>query len=617
MIIECSNVTKSFQGELLLKNITFTIKEKERIAIVGVNGAGKTTILKILDDQLEIDSGNIFKAKDISIGYLRQEHNLDMSKTIYQSALDIFDSLIVMEQSLRSLEQRMGENFNDEVMNQYDRLSHQFSELGGYMYLSKIEGVLKGVGFTKEEFNMVVSTLSGGQKTRLSLAKLLLQEPKLLLLDEPTNHLDANAIRFLEGYLKGYPHSIIFVSHDRYFIDQVANTIVEVENGKSKVYNCMYHEYSIRKQQLRAIELKQYVNQQREIAKAQASIDLLKSFNREKSVRRAMSKEKQLSKIERIDKPESLPESISMSFTPRLESGHEVVKVKDVAIGYSDILSKNIDFTIVKNQRIALVGQNGIGKTTLFKAIMKVLQPMSGKITLGSKIDIGYYDQEHTSLSLSSTIFNEISDAYPKMTNTEIRSILAMFNFKGDDVFKELSVLSGGEKGRVVLAKLLLQQANFLLLDEPTNHLDIASKEVLEQALVEFKGTIFFISHDRYFINKIATDVYELTPDGVITYAGNYDNYISKKIVVEETKKETVTVSKVKQVIDRKQRNEIKKVEKEITRLEEEIETLQNKLQDPSIIDDYLVYNETTDAITSLEIELETQLEKWQELHEA
>ncbi len=616
MIIECSQVTKSFQGVPLLKNITFTVKEKERVAIVGVNGAGKTTILKMLDDQMEIDGGNIFAAKDITIGYLRQEHNLDGSKTIYQCALEIFDYLIHMEQSLRDLEAQMGENFSDDIMNQYDRLSHQFSELGGYIYLSKIEGVLKGVGFSKEEFNATVNTLSGGQKTRLSLARLLLQEPKLLLLDEPTNHLDASAIRFLEGYLKGYPHAIIFVSHDRYFIDQVASTIVEVENGKSKTYHCLYNEYSLRKQKERAIELKHYINQQKEIAKTQASIDLLKSFNREKSIKRAASKEKQLAKIDRVDRPESLPDSISMSFTPRLESGHEVVKAKDIAIGYNEVLSNNINFTINKNQRIALVGENGIGKTTLFKVLMKNLQPLSGKIIHGSKVDIGYYDQEHTSLSRALTIFNEISDAYPKMTNTEIRSILAMFNFKGEDVFKEMQVLSGGEKGRVVLAKLLLQQANFLLLDEPTNHLDIASKEVLEQALLEFKGTIFFISHDRYFINKIATDIYELTPNGIVQYIGNYDDYIARKVVATQTKEEVVTISKVKQGIDRKQRNEIKKVEKEITKIESEIEKLQTLLLDPEVIDDYITYNKTTDDLNVLEIELENQLEKWQQLHE-
>ena len=618
MLIECSNITKSFQGIDILKDITFKVNDHDKIAIIGVNGAGKTTILRILCQEEEYDSGNVFKNKDLTIGYLTQQHNLDPDKTIYEVVLEVFTPLIAMEQQLRSLEQTMSIDHSKKVLDEYDRLSHTFSELGGFSYPSKLTGVLKGLGFLEEEFDNTVSTLSGGQKTRLALAKMLLQEPMLLLLDEPTNHLDNSAITFLEGYLKNYPHAIIIVSHDRYFIDQVSNTIIEIEHGKSNTYNCKYQQYSTIKQKQRSVDLKHYINQQKEIKKIQDSIDLLKSYNKEKTVKRAESKEKLLAKMEIIDKPENLPDSISMQFKPTQQSGYDVLKIEDLAVKYDDVLFKNVFIDIKSHERIALVGDNGIGKTTLFKSLLEERMIHQGTIKFGSKVDIAYYDQEHTSLSLDKTIFREISDLYPKMNNTQIRSILALFNFKGDDVFKEIRMLSGGEKGRVVLTDVLLKQANFLILDEPTNHLDITSKEVLEDALLQFDGTIFFISHDRYFINKIATRVIELTPNGAISYDGNYDTYIaSKQPLIKEKNTNTKYVeTKQQQAISRKQRNEIKKVEKEISTLEALIDSLSISLQSEEVLNDYTKYNQISDDIKDTEIQLEQLLETWETLQE-
>ena len=510
----------------------------------------------------------------------------------------------------------MRTDHSERILNEYDRLTQSFHDKDGYSYPSKLTGVLKGLGFSEEEFNLKVSMLSGGQKTRLALAKMLLQEPKLLLLDEPTNHLDNSAINFLEGYLKNYPHAIITVSHDRYFIDQVSNKIVEVENGKSKSYKCKYNEYSILKKKQRAVDLKHYLNQQKEIKRIQESIDTLKSYNREKQVKRAESKEKQLAKIERIDKPENLPDTITINFKPKRESGFDVLKIENLAVKFDEILFKNIDIDIKKQERIALVGDNGVGKTTLFKTILDQLNAYQGKIKFGSKVDLAYYDQEHSTLAMDKTIFNEISDNFPKMTNTEIRNSLALFNFKGDDVFKEISLLSGGEKGRVVLTEILLKQANLLILDEPTNHLDIASKEVLEDALNQFEGTIFFISHDRYFINKVATRVIELTSTKAISYDGNYDTYLNHKSVAKPLKKENVDYLDMKQqnALYRKQQNKIKKIETNISILETKINTLTEQLHSEEVLNDYQKYNQINDEISELENQLNTLMEEWEAL---
>ena len=616
MLIECSNITKSFQGIPLLKDITFKIDDHDKVAIIGVNGAGKTTILKIIAGEENYDSGDLFCNKELTLGYLKQQHDLAMDKTVYDVGLDVFAPLITIENRLRQLENEMTTDHSERILNEYDRLTQSFHDKDGYSYPSKLTGVLKGLGFSEEEFNLKVSMLSGGQKTRLALAKMLLQEPKLLLLDEPTNHLDNSAINFLEGYLKNYPHAIITVSHDRYFIDQVSNKIVEVENGKSKSYKCKYNEYSILKKKQRAVDLKHYLNQQKEIKRIQESIDTLKSYNREKQVKRAESKEKQLAKIERIDKPENLPDTITINFKPKRESGFYVLKIENLAVKFDEILFKNIDIDIKKQERIALVGDNGVGKTTLFKTILDQLNAYQGKIKFGSKVDLAYYDQEHSTLAMDKTIFNEISDNFPKMTNTEIRNSLALFNFKGDDVFKEISLLSGGEKGRVVLTEILLKQANLLILDEPTNHLDIASKEVLEDALNQFEGTIFFISHDRYFINKVATRVIELTSTKAISYDGNYDTYLNHKSVAKPLKKENVDYLDMKQqnALYRKQQNKIKKIETNISILETKINTLTEQLHSEEVLNDYQKYNQINDEISELENQLNTLMEEWEAL---
>ena len=616
MLIECSNITKSFQGIPLLKDITFKIDDHDKVAIIGVNGAGKTTILKIIAGEENYDSGDLFCNKELTLGYLKQQHDLAMDKTVYDVGLDVFAPLITIENRLRQLENEMTTDHSERILNEYDRLTQSFHDKDGYSYPSKLTGVLKGLGFSEEEFNLKVSMLSGGQKTRLALAKMLLQEPKLLLLDEPTNHLDNSAINFLEGYLKNYPHAIITVSHDRYFIDQVSNKIVEVENGKSKSYKCKYNEYSILKKKQRAVDLKHYLNQQKEIKRIQESIDTLKSYNREKQVKRAESKEKQLAKIERIDKPENLPDTITINFKPKRESGFDVLKIENLAVKFDEILFKNIDIDIKKQERIALVGDNGVGKTTLFKTILDQLNAYQGKIKFGSKVDLAYYDQEHSTLAMDKTIFNEISDNFPKMTNTEIRNSLALSNFKGDDVFKEISLLSGGEKGRVVLTEILLKQANLLILDEPTNHLDIASKEVLEDALNQFEGTIFFISHDRYFINKVATRVIELTSTKAISYDGNYDTYLNHKSVAKPLKKENVDYLDMKQqnALYRKQQNKIKKIETNISILETKINTLTEQLHSEEVLNDYQKYNQINDEISELENQLNTLMEEWEAL---
>ena len=620
-VLQTSNSDLFLNSELkqklldaLLKDISFKVDDHDKIAIIGVNGAGKTTILNILIGEESYDSGDLFKSRDLNVGYLKQHHDLDMNKTIYECALEVFEPLIKIENRMRELEGIMAYDHSDQVMNEYDSLTNRFNEKDGFSYPSRIVGVLKGMGFVEEDFQKYVYELSGGQKTRLCLAKLLLEEPKLLVLDEPTNHLDSQAISFLENYLKGYKNALIVVSHDRYFIDVVSNKIIEIENGKSHSYNCRYEEYSIQKRTQRAIDLKHYINQQKEIKKIQESIDTLKSFNREKSIKRAESKEKQLAKIERIDRPENLPSAITVQFTPAIESGYDVLKVTDLSMRYDQMVFEHCNLDIKKGERVAIVGENGVGKTTLFKALVGQLPIDHGKIRFGSHVEMAYYDQEHESLNYNKTIFDEISDCYPRMTNQEIRSTLAMFNFRGDDVFKDIAMLSGGERGRVVLTEVLLKQANFLILDEPTNHLDISSKEVLEEALKSFEGTILFISHDRYFINKIATRVIEVQKDQCLSYNGNYDDYLAQKTPVVETTQKVVTEARQRQIIDKKTKNEIKKLERTIDSLEKEINSLKEELTSEEVMNNYKKYNEITDSIDEKEMELMEIMEKWEQL---
>lgn len=619
MILACSSLTKSFQGNELLKDITFKIEEHDKIAIIGVNGAGKTTLLRILCDEESYDSGDIFMSKNTTIGYLSQHNTLDPTMTIYEALIDVFKPLLKKEERLRELEQLMAQGqHTHEIMKQYDQLSYEFDTGGGYSYQSQIKGVLKGLGFEEDSWDMPISILSGGQKTRISLGRLLLLKPSLLLLDEPTNHLDVESIEWLESYLKSYPYAIIMVSHDRYFIDQVTNQIVEIENGKSVVYKCSYEQYAQIKKHNRDVELKHYVNNQKEIKRMQESIDLLKSFNREKQVKRAESKEKALEKMEKVERPDALPQSIRIQFQPIVESGYDVLKVRDLCMAFEQPLFNNVNFEVKKQERVALIGPNGIGKTTLFHIILGDLLQRSGKIKLGSKVMVGYYDQEHTSLSFNKTIFQEISDAYPQMNNTQIRNACASFQFKGEDVFKNIEMLSGGERGRVVLMKLLLGGSNFLILDEPTNHLDIESKEVLEDALLSFEGTILFISHDRYFINKLATKVVEMKKDGAITHMGNYSTYLDTKVVehIEKEKNLSYQQQKQNQAQLRKQKNQIKKIEEEISCLEENIHKYNDMLHLDEILNDYQKYNEVIKNIEDANIKLEQLMEEWESLQE-
>lgn len=621
MILSASALTKSYPNQDVLKDITFKMEDHDKLAIIGVNGAGKSTLLHILTGEETADSGSLSINKNMKIGYLSQEHIFDLEKSIYDTLEEPFADLIAIEKRLRELENQMATATNlDAVMREYDSLSAQFDSENGYEMESQIKGVLNGLNFPEDMWHKPMGILSGGQKTRIGLGQLLLRKPDLLILDEPTNHLDLNSIEWLENYLKNYQKAIIVVSHDRYFIDQVSNTIMEIENGRSTIYNCKYAQYAAIKKHNRDVDLKHYLNNQKEIKKMQESIDTLKSFNREKQVKRAESKEKALAKMEKVEKPASLPSSIRIAFDPEVESGFDVLKVKDLAMAFDHPLFKNINFEVKRGEKVGLLGPNGVGKTTLFHLILNDYTPTHGKISLGVKVMIGYYDQEQTSLDHTKTIFDEISDAYPKMTNTEIRNIAAAFLFKGEDVFKTIGDLSGGEKGRVILIKLLLNKANFLLLDEPTNHLDISSEEVLEDALLDFPGTILFISHDRYFINKLATKIVEISPNGSQTYDGDYDYYIEhrKKNEAEETKENNKATQKaeIKRQIDRKTKNRIKKLEQEISQLEETIEEKKDSLNDEEIINDYEKYNALTDEIDALNKQLENLYDEWESLQE-
>ena len=622
MILSISQLAKSYGDTPILKNITFKVEARDKLAIIGVNGAGKTTLFRILSGQEEPTSGTISMPKHIEIGYLSQNLELEQDKSCIENLTLVFSPLIEMEEKMHELEAQMGNLQGDalnQIMAQYDRLMHTYEENDGYSYKSKIRGVLAGLGFTQAQIEMPVANLSGGQKTRLSLGKLLLKEPDLLLLDEPTNHLDIDAITWLEGYLKSYRKAVIIISHDRYFIDTIASGIIEIENGKSTLYQGNYQQYADKKKELRQIELKHYLDQQKIIQKQEESIALLHSFNREKQVKRARSKEKQLEKMVKLERPEALPEEISLNFKVRLESGFEVLKVRDLSKSFDHLLFQHLNFDVKKQDRIAIIGPNGIGKTTFFKILLGEEKADSGHLLWGSHVEVAYYDQEHASLNPTKTIFDEIHDAYPLMTNTQVRQALAAFQFKQEDVFKEINVLSGGEKGRVVLCKLLLKQANLLILDEPTNHLDISSKEVLEDALNSFDGTILFISHDRYFINKIANKVLDFNQDHSQLIDGNYDTYLVRKHPGESTvmpKKET-QVSRISEQEQRKMKNTLKNVERKISELEEKQATFDEELASEEVINDYQKYNDLVSQKEALEEELNTLLEQWESLSEA
>ncbi|MBQ9518629.1 MAG: ABC-F family ATP-binding cassette domain-containing protein [Firmicutes bacterium] len=629
MIIGLKDIQKAFVVEEVLKNVTFTLEEKEKAALIGVNGAGKSTLFKIITGEMSADSGDIFLPKTAKVGYFSQSLEIDSEKSIYDELLTVFDEVIAIEDKMRTLEQQMsllsGEAL-EKNMQDYSALSHELEQRNGYEYQSRIRGVIKGLGFDDSEFYKPIRTLSGGQKTRVALGRLLLSAPDLLLLDEPTNHLYIDSIQWLEDYLNNYPNSLIIISHDRYFLNRVTKKTIEIENGRSTVYFGNYSFYVTQKEIEREIARRHFVNQQREIKHQQQVIEKLRSFNREKSIKRAESREKQLEKVELVEAPENLPDKIRLAFTPERESGNDVLTVKGLEKGFDNRrLFKNVSFEIKKGERIALIGANGIGKTTLFKIIMDRLRPDAGTSVLGANVFIGYYDQEQEDLSLDKTIFDEVSDTHPTLSNLIIRNALAAFVFTGDDVFKTISSLSGGEKGRVALAKIMLGKANFLILDEPTNHLDLNSKEILENALVNYPGTVLYISHDRYFINRTATRLLELTPDGVNSYLGNYDFYLETKANIPAFAAETQPAAETQSSIDwkrqkeeqaakRKLENQINKIEEKIAETEEKIAECDTLLEQEEVFSSAAKSAEVFNKKTKLEEELAELYEQWESL---
>ena len=637
MILSCQGISKSFGEKVILEDASFHIEEREKAALIGNNGAGKTTLLRIIMNELHADSGQVVLMRDKQIGYLAQYQDVQGHRTVYEELLSTKQYIIDMEERLRSMELEMkhasGEEL-DRLMNSYTRLTHEFELENGYAYKSELMGVLNGLGFTEEDFNKQVATLSGGQKTRVALGKLLISKPDILLLDEPTNHLDMESIAWLETYLLNYPGAVFIVSHDRYFLDKVVTKVIEIETGHVRMYSGNYSAYAEKKAQLRDAQYKAYLNQQRDIKHQEAVIVKLKSFNREKSIKRAESREKMLNKIQRIEKPLEVQSQMRLSLEPRVVSGNDVLTVEELAKSFpQQKLFSNISFQIKRGERVALIGNNGTGKTTMLKILNGLLDADAGSFSLGAKVQIGYYDQEHHVLHAEKTIFQEISDTYPTLTETEIRNMLAAFLFTGDDVFKEISALSGGERGRVSLAKLMLSEANFLILDEPTNHLDIASKEILEEALNSYTGTVLYVSHDRYFINQTATRILDLTNQSVVNYIGDYDYYLEKKEELTEkyapSAAETATEAKEEapsegkltwqqqkeeQARKRKQENELKKVEKRI----EELETRDKEIDDTLILPDVCTNvgrcAELSREKDKIQQELEELYEKWETL---
>ncbi|MDO5156847.1 MAG: ATP-binding cassette domain-containing protein [Eubacteriales bacterium] len=633
MVLACQNISKAYGIKEILSNINFHIEAKEKLAIVGINGAGKSTLLKIIMNEEEADEGQVVIGKDISVGYLAQHQDSYYDKTIYEELASVKQDLIHLQEQIHELEQNMknleGEALTD-ALDHYTRMMHTFEQQEGYAFESQITGILKGLGFREDDFHRPVSELSGGQKTRVSLGRLLLSRPDVILLDEPTNHLDLNSIRWLEGYLSGYDGAVIIVSHDRYFLDRIVTKVVEIEHTKSTIYHGNYSYYATKREEVRLSKYRAYMNQQAEIKHQEEVISKLKQFNREKSIKRAESREKMLNRIERLEKPQEVHDEMRLALTPDIESGNDVLLVEGLTKSYGEhILFTNIGMDIKRGERVALIGNNGTGKTTILKIINQLLPKDSGRITLGSQVHIGYYDQEHQVLHAEKTIFDELHDTYPEMTNTKIRNVLAAFLFTGDDVFKEIKDLSGGERGRVSLAKLMLSNANFLILDEPTNHLDITSKEILENALKNYTGTLLYVSHDRYFINQTATRILDLSSTGITSYIGNYDYYIEQQLVSTAKQEEKQTIvkdeteakkdwkqAKEEQAKLRKQQNDLKKIEQRIEELEEQIDLLNQEMAKPEHATNVAKLTEITNNLAKANEELESLYEQWESLSE-
>ena len=656
MILACQNIKKSFGIKEVLSDVQFHIEEKEKVALVGINGAGKSTLLKIIMGEECADSGQIILGKDKTIGYLAQQQEAIFSHTIYEEMLSVKQHIIELDAKIRQteLDMKHAEGAElDALLSTYTRLNHEFEIQNGYSYKSEIVGVLKGLGFTEEDFDTQISTLSGGQKTRVALGRLLLSKPDIILLDEPTNHLDMDSIHWLETYLTSYDGAVLIVSHDRYFLDRVVTKVVELEFGKSRTYNGNYSWYATKREEIRASEMKAYLNQQAEIKHQEEVIAKLKSFNREKSIKRAESREKMLDRIEVLDKPQEIRDAMRIRLEPEIESGNDVLLIEHLSKSFgTNCLFKDLLIDIKRGERVALIGNNGTGKTTILKIINHQLPKDEGRIVLGSRVKIGYYDQEHQVLSPEKTIFQEISDAYPGLNNTRIRNVLAAFLFTGDDVFKQIKDLSGGERGRVSLAKLMLSSANLLILDEPTNHLDITSKEILESALNNYTGTVLYVSHDRYFINKTATRILDLTGQHLNEYKGNYDYYLEKKELVEQIyanstlsatgngshasissvsneafgsgtsntgtsgSKADWQTKKEEQAKLRKKANDLKKLETRIEELETRSQAIDEEMCLPEIATNPVKCMELANEKASIEAELEKAYDEWETLAE-
>ena len=634
MILACQNIEKSFGGMNLIHDASFHIEEREKAALVGINGAGKSTLLRIIMQEIPADSGEVILSRGRTIGYLAQHQELDSALTIYDSPLQGKQHILDMELHMRRTEKQMkhaqGEEL-DRLMETYSRLTHEFEMENGYAYKSELVGVLKGLGFPESDFEKEISTLSGGQKTRVALGRLLLSKPDIILLDEPTNHLDMDSISWLETYLLNYPGAVLIVSHDRYFLDRIVTKVIDIDNGKVSSFSGNYSAYSEKKAQLRRDAYQAYLNQQQEIKHQEEVIAKLKQFNREKSIKRAESREKMLDKIEVIEKPTEVNASMRIYLKPRIESGMDVLTVEHLSKSFPSLpLFSDLNFSIKRGERVAIIGNNGTAKTTILKILNELVPADAGVFHLGSKVHIGYYDQEHHVLHMEKTIFEEISDDFPKLTNTEIRNLLAAFLFTGDDVFKKIASLSGGERGRVSLAKLMLSEANFLILDEPTNHLDIMSKEILEEALRNYTGTVLYVSHDRYFINRTATRILELTNQSMVNYIGNYDYYMEKREELtriyapgleEEQAAESVSATKLdwkqrkeEQARQRKRENDLKKTEAEIERLETRDKEIDSEMEKPEVAVNVAECVRLANEKAEIAEKLEELYEKWEEL---
>lgn len=639
MILACKNVSKSFGTDQILNSVSFHINDREKAAIIGINGAGKSTLFKIIMGELSADEGEVIFSKGSTVGYLSQHQELSSDNSIYDEILTVKQDVINLDMNIRKLEEEMKNVKGKELENMlstYTRLTHEFELKNGYAYKSEVTGILKGLGFTEEEFTKKVTSLSGGQKTRIALGKLLLSTPDLILLDEPTNHLDMDSIAWLETYLLNYSGAVVVIAHDRYFLDKVVTKVVEIENTKAISYDGNYTAFAEKKASLRDALLKHYLNQQKEIKHQEEVIAKLRSFNREKSIKRAESREKMLDKIERAEKPIMEQSHMSIRLEPNITSGNDVLTVKDLAKAFGSLkLFERLNFEIKRGERVAIIGGNGTGKTTLLKIINELIPSDSGEIKLGAKVKIGYYDQEHQVLNPEKTLFDELQDTYPDLDNTKIRTTLAAFLFTNDDVFKRIKDISGGERGRVSLAKLMLSEANFLILDEPTNHLDITSKEILENALNGYTGTVLYVSHDRYFINRTATRILDLTQTKLLNYIGNYDYYMEKKSLVEqvelqgdittnssrsmEAESENKTdwkLQKEEQAKLRKRQNDLKKTEDEIQKLEERNDEIDQLLTKEEIFTDVKKLMELNTEKKEIENRLEELMILWEELSE-